>query len=176
MARVILAVSIIMTQILPIDAAWHNRGVLTRQLRSYALIRPDQYAARQIVNWINVHARTDQNVVFTPHAGDAWLALVPHHNVARLEQLNVYRTPNLVYDRAGMVAVLRDSIRSADWVVTNPGTVTEGLADGLVTELVVPQRMALHRSLSWEGIPMQLVASFGTMRLYKLTDATPVSR
>ena len=167
--------SMVLTQIIPIDAAWHDRGVVSRQLATYALIRPRQYVARDVVQWINRSATSDQKIVFTPHASGAWLALADHGSVASVRRLNIYRTSNLVYDRVGLAAAIRDSLQSADWIVTSGGTNTEGLQDQLVTELVLPKRMGADSALVWNGVPMRLARDFGTMRVYRVERATRTS-
>ncbi len=172
-----LIASIAAVQIIPIDAAWHERGVLSRQLGPYALLRPGQGGARKALAWIEQRAVAGQAVVFSPHAASPWLALVPSHGVARVRQLNIYRTSNLVYDSAGLSTMIRDSLRSADWLVVSSRSNTQGLRDGLVTELVRPIQSGQGGALTWQGIDMRPAADFGSMRVFRLVraPATPVA-
>jgi hypothetical protein len=157
-----------LTQIIPIDAAWHERGVLSRQLGSYSLIRPNQYSAREALRWIDQNAAPAQKVIFTPHASSTWLSLSPYRGRARVEPMTIYRTNNLVFDSTGMVDAIRDSLQSADWVVVSTRNNTEGLQNGLFTELLVPHEAGASGSLIWNGIPVKQAATFGGLRIYAI--------
>lgn len=157
-------------QIVPTDAAWHDRGVLTRQLAPYSLVRPKQHVARDVLRWIDQHASPGQKVVFSPHAGSAWLTLASHSSEARIQRLNVYRTSNLVHDSAGMVSAIRDSLRGADWLVTSGKHNTEGLRDALVEEMVIPTPSTSGGALIWQGVHLRLTADFGAMRVYAIGE------
>ncbi|MDB4917578.1 MAG: hypothetical protein JWM95_5222 [Gemmatimonadetes bacterium] len=167
--------SMVLFQVIPIDVAFHDRGVASRQLSTFALIRPRQHVAKDVVTWINGQASAEQKVVFTPHVNGAWLTLANSGSIAHIRRLNIYRTPNLVHDRAGLVAAMTDSLRSADWIVSSGGTNTEGLRDGLVTELMLPVRRGAGDGLAWNGIPMRLVQDFGAMRVYKVEHGADAS-
>jgi hypothetical protein len=156
------------TQALAFDAAWHDRGVISRQLGPHALIRPHQHTARSVVKWIDQHVPPGQRVVFTPHAHSTWLALAISADRADISRLTIYRTPNLVYDRSGMVNALRDSVATAQWVVTSGRRNMQGLRDGLVAELVQPVPADQSGCLQWNGIHMRLRADFGAMRVFEI--------
>jgi hypothetical protein len=168
LAAALAFASIALTQVVPIDAAWHDRGVLSRQLGAYSLIRPDQYSAREVLRWIDEHATPEQKVVFTPHASSTWLSLSPYRGRARVEPMTIYRTSNLVFDSTGMVNAIRDSLQSADWVVVSTRNNTEGLQDRLVSELVVPGSPGPSGTVVWNGVPMKQAATFGGMRIYAI--------
>jgi hypothetical protein len=168
-------VSMAAIQVVPIDAAWHDRGVVSRQLAVYAVVRPKQHVARDVVQWINQHASPEQKVVFTPHASSSWLALAKNGSIPHVRRLNIYRTSNLVYDSTGLAAAIRDSLQSADWVVASGGANTEGVRDALVKELVQPTRTGSDSTLQWDGVHMRLAADFGAMRVYKVARTTGIS-
>jgi hypothetical protein len=158
-------------QIVPIDAAWHDRGVVSRQLATYALVRPEQHNTRAALQWIDRNAKPGDKVVFTPHAGSAWLTLASFDTPLHVRRLNIYRTTNLVYDSVGMAAAMRDSLRSAQWVVTSARNNTEGLQDALVTELVLPAPATDSTPMAWHGVPLKLMTSVGGLRVYAVQAA-----
>jgi hypothetical protein len=156
------------TQAIAVDAAWHDRGVVSRQLGPYALIRPNQHAGRRVAKWLDQHAADGQRVIFTPHAESTWLTLAIGPDRPNFAWLTVHRTPNLVYDRRGMENALRDSLATARWLVTSGRRNIHGLRDGLVTELVQPAPSTESGSLQWNGIQMQLRADFGTLKVFEV--------
>jgi hypothetical protein len=161
-------VAALATQALALDAAWHDRGVISRQLGPFALIRPYQYGARNVMHWIDRHASKGQRVIFTPHAESPWLELTLGKDRPDIVQVNIHRTPNLVFDSSGMASTLRDSIVTARWVVTSGGWNVHGLRDALVHELVKPEPVDQSGVLRWNGINMRLRADFGGLKVFEV--------
>jgi dolichyl-phosphate-mannose-protein mannosyltransferase len=156
------------TQAIALDAAWHDRGVIARQLGPYALIRPYQYTARDVMQWIDQHVPRGQRIMFTPHAESTWLGLGVGTDRPDIARLTIYRTGTLVYDRRGMANALRDSLAGAQWLVTSGRRNVLGLQDGLVSELVQPEPSGQAGSLEWNGIHMRPRADFGAMRVFEI--------
>ena len=158
----------LLTQAVAFDAEWHDRGVISRQLGRFALIRPNQHAARDVMKWIDQHVPKGQRVIFTPHVDSPWLALALDKDRPDIATLDVYRTANMVYDSSGMTAALRDTIATARWVVTSGGSNVQGLQDGLVSELVRPAPSDQPGVLQWNGIPMRLRAEIGGLKVFEV--------
>jgi hypothetical protein len=166
----VVAASVAAFQVIPVDAAWHDRGVVSRQLGPYALLRPWQYSAREALKWISGHASPGEKVIVTPHAASAWLTLAPRERAVDVRQLTIFRTPNLVYDSAGMDRTIRDSLHAADWLIISGKHNPQGLRDGLIEELVRPAAggPGQGQGLVWNGIRMDDVAAVGTLRVLKI--------
>jgi hypothetical protein len=160
-------VAALLTQAVALDAAWHDRGVVSRQLGPFALLRPNQHTARDVMKWIDQHVPKGQRVIFTPHAVSPWLALIEKDR-PDLARLDVYRTATIVYDSSGMVTALRDTIATARWVVASGGANTLGLQDALVSELVRPEPSDQTGALQWNGIHMRLRADFGALKVFEV--------
>ena len=164
----VCVVGALLTQAVAFDAAWHDRGVISRQLGRFALIRPNQHAARDVMKWIDQHVPKGQRVIFTPHVDSPWLALAIDKDRPDIARLDVYRTANMVYDSTGMAAALRDTIATAQWVVTSGGSNVQGLQDGLVSELVRPEPSGQPGVLQWNGIHMRLRTEIGALKVFEV--------
>ena len=68
-----------------------------------------------------------------------------------------------------------DVLKSADWIVSSGAANTEGLRDGLVTELMLPDAVGASKTLVWNGIAMRLDRDFGAMRVYKVVRGADAS-
>ena len=156
------------TQAIALDAAWNDRGVISRQLGRFALVRPDQHTARSVMRWLDQNAARGERVVFTPHAGSPWLTLTVGRERPDISLLDVYRTPNIVYDSSGMVGALRDSVAAARWVVTSGARSVQGLQDALVSELVTPAPSGGRGVAQWQGLQMRLRVDFGALRVFEV--------
>jgi 4-amino-4-deoxy-L-arabinose transferase-like glycosyltransferase len=156
------------TQSISLYAAWRERGVISRQLGPYALVRPNQHTAQRVAKWLDRHGANGQRVIVTPHAESAWLTLAVGTDRPNIVLLHVHRTPNQVYDSSGMANAIRDSLATAQWLVTSGRRNTHGLQDGLVSELVQPTPSTQSGSLQWNGIHMHLRADFGAMKVFEV--------
>ncbi len=161
-------VGAVATQGLAMVASWTDRGVLSRQVGRFALVRPNQHAARSALQWLDGQAAKGERVIFTPHAESPWLALTLGRDRPEIAQLDVYRTPTIVYDSSGLAAALRDTIATARWVVVSAGQNMQGLQDGLFSELVRPEPIDRSGRLRWNGIEMRLRAEFGALRVFEV--------
>jgi hypothetical protein len=150
-----------------VDAALHDRGILTRQLGIISPVRPSQFATRGLLTWAERNATPTAPLVLTPHVVESpYLAL---HRAA-LEQsgrliVQSYFLPNspLVHKRPTLQAELTEKLSRAGYVAASTGTRELGLQDGLVRELVQPDSAGV-----WNGVRLSRVEDWGNIRLYRV--------
>ncbi len=148
------AASFVATQGLTIESAYHDRGVLSRQLGVFSLLKPFQYSAKDALESLQKPSTREGVIVVTPHVVSTWLRLNGGPDVLsnRLRSPSIYRLddPNAVYTSMEYKEFLGQQIDSARFVAVSKSARTVGLKDGLVKEVVTPSR-DVDRILTWNG-------------------------
>jgi len=121
--------------------AFVDSGVLTRQLGMLSPIRPDQFASRAMLDWIEANVTSSSTVLFTPHVREQpYLSLYRGdlQRSGRIVSQGYFDTRDRVHSRASLTSELVQKLKSTRYVATSMSLRELGLRDALVRELVQP--------------------------------------
>ncbi|PYX56890.1 MAG: hypothetical protein DMG76_13500, partial [Acidobacteria bacterium] len=153
--------------------AFVDSGVLTRQLGMLSPIRPDQFASRAMLDWIEANLTSSSTVLFTPHVREQpYLSLYRGdlQRTGRIVSQQYFETRNRVHSQASLTSELVQKLKSTNYVVTSMSLRELGLRDALVRELVQPVQDS-DGTYVWQGIRLRLLQRFGSNLLWEVIPA-----
>jgi hypothetical protein len=152
------------------DAAFRDRGIVSRQLGFLSPVRPSQFATRSLLTWAETNTSAAAPLVLTPHVVESpYLAQhrAPLERSGRLVVQSYFTGVDLlVHTRPSLVDALTQKLQRAGYVAASTSTRELGLQDGLARELVQPT--GTGDALAWNGVPLARVANFGNIVLYRV--------
>lgn len=161
---------VVAMQALIADAAFRDRGIVSRQLGFLSPVRPSQFATRSLLTWAETNSSAASPLVLTPHVVESpYLALhrAPLERSGRLIVQSYFTGVDLlVHTRPSLVDALTQKLQRAGYVAASAGTRELGLQDGLVRELVQPTGSG--DALTWNGLRLAHVENFGNIVLYRV--------
>jgi Dolichyl-phosphate-mannose-protein mannosyltransferase len=146
--------------------AFTPAGVLARQIGMLSPIKPDQFASRHLINWIENDVAPGERVLLTPHTLEQPYLDMHRAGLERAGKLIVqsYYLPGsdiVVYTKSALIGQLLKKLSEAHYVVTSTSSRELGLQDGLTRELITPIP-GTHGNYVWNGVTLRLEQRFGS--------------
>lgn len=144
--------------------AFVDSGPATRQLGILSPIRPNQFASRDMLEWIRENSNNGKAVLLTPHVLEQPYLLLHRRQLEAENRITVqsYYLPSseLVHTKETLTAGLVEKLTTVGYVATTTDLRELGLRDGLVREVVQPTQER-DGSYSWNGVHLRLLQRFG---------------
>ena len=153
--------------------AFVDHGVLTRQLGSLSPIRPNQFASRAMLHWIEANLSSSTTLLITPHVREQpylSMHLGDLQRSGRIASQGYYVSEHFVHSRASLTSELVQKLKSTRYVATSTSLRELGLHDALTRELVQPVRES-DGTYVWQGIRLRLLQQFGSNLLWEVIPA-----